>query len=322
MTRSRIAIISVATLIAAGAIWLGVLYQTRNPERKELTAAERRNVEGQFIRLRDGVTHYELLAPTTTLPSPRTAVLLHGFSVPYYIWDSTAVALSNAGYRVLRYDMYGRGWSDRPDARYSAVFHGNQLVELLDSLGIRERVDLMGLSMGGWVSASFVTRFPGRVRTLTLVDPVAGPRTVPEYARSPLFGNILWQTFAVPGMAAGQSSDFLKPALHPDWQSKYEPQMRYRGFGRALRSTAIEVAADNLDTLYASVAQYPVPVLLIWGREDRTVPFERSARVRAALPGAQFLAVDSAGHLPHIERASFVNQHLLEFLAANGDSVP
>ena len=53
---------------------------------------------------------------------PASVVLIHGFSVPYFIWDPTFEALHAAGMNPLRYDLYGRGYSDRPQVR---VWHGS-----------------------------------------------------------------------------------------------------------------------------------------------------------------------------------------------------
>ena len=77
------------------------------------------------------MTHYQLAGP----PAVHTVVLVHGFSVPYYIWDPTFDGLVAAGFRVLRYDLFGRGWSDRPDARYDPNFFDEQLVQLLGAPG-------------------------------------------------------------------------------------------------------------------------------------------------------------------------------------------
>jgi len=127
-----------------------VVYLQRNPETRALDDAARRGATGKFVRLSDGVTHYELLGPDSGAP----VILVHGFSVPYYIWDSTAAMLSAKGYRVLRYDQYGRGWSDRPKARYDADMYERQIQELLDSLHIAGPVHLAGVSMGGWVTGT------------------------------------------------------------------------------------------------------------------------------------------------------------------------
>jgi pimeloyl-ACP methyl ester carboxylesterase len=81
-----------------------------NPERATLDAEARAGAPGKFITLSRGITHYEMAGPD----SARVVVLVHGFSVPSYIWDSTFAGLTGGGHRVLRYDLYGRGFSDRP----------------------------------------------------------------------------------------------------------------------------------------------------------------------------------------------------------------
>jgi pimeloyl-ACP methyl ester carboxylesterase len=250
-------------------------------------------------------------------------LLVHGFSVPAYIWDSTVTALTGAGFRVARYDVVGRGYSDRPNLPYTADLFDRQLVELLDSLGWRAAVDLVGLSFGGPVSAVATGRHPDRVRSLTLVDPAAGPRSrLPWYIRAPVIGPLLWQTLAVPGMADGQFSDFLEPNRWPDWADRYRVQMRYRGFGRALRSTLTESADVPLDSVYARVGETATPTLLLWGTEDQTVRIEHAAGVRKAIPQAEFHAIERSRHLPHMERTDVVNPLLIGFLrrALAGDS--
>jgi pimeloyl-ACP methyl ester carboxylesterase len=300
-----------AALLLLAVIALGGFYVANNPEHVTLDQAARDSVSGSYVTLGDGVTHYEATGATNA----PTVVLVHGFSVPYYIWDSTVAPLRAAGYRVIRYDMYGRGYSDRPDVTYDAALFVRQLDQLLDRLDVHQPVDLVGVSMGGWVTSSYVAAHPTRVRSLTLVDPVAQSGEVPGIARVPLIGPLLFQTLAVPKMAAGQLDDFVHPEHFPDWDDRYVPQTRYRGFSHALLSTRTSMSHAGYDSLYARVASTGMPVLLVWGREDRSVPFPLSARVRQRIPRAQFLPVDSAGHLPIVERASVVNPVLLRFLA-------
>jgi pimeloyl-ACP methyl ester carboxylesterase len=304
--------IIVAPLAIAFAL-VAVAYTRRNPETKDLTSAERAGVPGKFIALGDGVTHYDVSGPDTG----QRVLLAHGFSVPSYIWDSTVTALTAAGFRVARYDYYGRGYSDRPNIRYTSDLYDRQLLQLLDSLGWREPVDIVGLSMGGAVTGEFVGRHPDRTRSLTLVDPVAGPRTAPPFFfRIPGVGPMLFQTLAVPGMAAGQLSDFVEPAKWPDWPSRYRTQMQYRGFGHALLSTQTEAGGTSMDSVYAKVGALGKPVLLIWGMQDSTVSIRNAEGVRKAIPQAQFHPIDKAGHLPLMERTDVVNPILISFLRA------
>jgi len=87
------------------------VYFAADPEKLDIDQSVRDKTPGQFARLSDGYTHYEIGGP----PDGRVVVLAAGATVPYYIWDPTFSALVGAGFRVLRYDYYGRGFSDRPD---------------------------------------------------------------------------------------------------------------------------------------------------------------------------------------------------------------
>jgi pimeloyl-ACP methyl ester carboxylesterase len=303
-----------AAIAATAVLALSGFYYVRNPERATLDDVARKTAPGRFVRLSDGVTHYLVDGPD----SGRVVVLVHGFSVPAYIWDSTAAALAGAGYHVLRYDEYGRGWSDRPNVEYTADLLDRQLGELLDSLRITDRIDLGGVSMGGWVTATFASRHPTRIRSLVLVDPVAGGRAAPSLSARlramPVVGDYLWQTTDVPNMANGQSSDFADPSRFPDWANRYREQVRFRGFGHAMLSTRRAEALVDFDSVYRAVDRTAVPVLLLWGKLDHTVPFERSAGVRAALPRAEFHPIEGAAHLPILERASVADSLIANFL--------
>ena len=113
-------------------------------ESQELDAEARSSVKGKFVELPDGIVHYDLTGPVDA----KTIVLIHGFSVPYFIWDRNFEALTQADFRVLRFDLYGRGYSDRPNVVYNPDLFDRQLVNLLAALEIEDQVDLVGVSMG------------------------------------------------------------------------------------------------------------------------------------------------------------------------------
>lgn len=288
-----------------------VAYRVADPETKSLTDADRTGVAGAFVRLGDGVTHYELAGPDTA----HLVVLAAGASVPHYIWDSTFHALTQAGFRVLRYTYYGRGWSDRPDIAYTPDLYVRQLSQLLDTLHVTTPIDLAGLSFGGSVITSFASAHPQRVRSLIYVDPyIRARRTPPAWQRSFFLVDRLMLFASSPTMASGQLKDFLHPERWPDWPDRYRVQMSFKGFRRARVSEAIANADLDQAAELAEVGAHPRPVLVIWGRQDRTVPFSFSERMMKAMPRARLLAVDSGAHLPHMEQSGLVQPSIMEFL--------
>lgn len=306
------AIVGVVGCAAAGGA-----YALRTLEKETLTRDEAVRLagadgaRGAIVASSVGWTHYEVAGPDTG----RVVVLVHGFSVPFYIWDSTFTALAGAGYRVIRYDLLGRGLSERADVSYRPEVYQAQLGELLDSLKVPGKVDLVGLSFGGFVTAFFAAEHAARVRSLVLVDPVVTTTVPTRMLRTPVVGRYLFEVFAAPGAAEGQPGDFLYPERFPGWADRYRVQQRYRGFARSLHRTRIEMGHLDLAEVHGRIARQGTPVLLVWGRQDTVVPIAQADTLRAHIPSTEFVPVDSAGHLPHLEQAPVVTAALLAFFA-------
>ena len=135
-----------------------MLYLVRDPERRILDDAARAEAPGKFIRLADGVTHYEVAGPDTG----RVVLFASAFSVPAFISDPLFQALADSGFRVIRFDYFGRGWSDRPNVEYDQWLFVRQMAGLLDSLGVSMPVTLVSVSHGAAMITSFADRYPGR----------------------------------------------------------------------------------------------------------------------------------------------------------------
>jgi pimeloyl-ACP methyl ester carboxylesterase len=282
-----------------------------DPERHDIDQSVRTATPGQFVRLSDGYTHYELGGP----PGGRPVVLVAGISVPYYIWDPTFTALVQAGFRVLRYDYYGRGFSDRPDIAYTQDLYVHQLVELLNALRLTQPVDLAGLSFGGSVVTSFADRYPDRVRSLVYVDPsFLSPYPVPSLDQIPILWNFLTAVFVERWLPDEQLDDFAHPERFPDWPDRYRVQLQYRGFRRAQRSTTMSNSTVDQGAELKRVGEHPRPVLAFWGKQDNAVPIEFSATLLQAMPRARLVPVESAGHLPQWEQPDAVHPVLIAFL--------
>ena len=292
-----------------------LVYRAKDPERLALDDTARAQAPGSFVQLAEGRTHYEAAGPD----SGRTVVLAAGFSVPGYIWDSLYQGLADSGFRVIRYDYYGRGWSDRPDTEYDQDLFVRQLAGLLDSVGVRGPVDLAGLSFGAAIVTSFVDRHPERVRSLMYFDPVFNTgRPLPPEERSAWAWNVhMVLRGGTEEMASGQRFDFLHPERFPDWVARYRAQQQFEGTRESLRRTraAIEVAPHQ-DELLRKIGGSDRPVLVVWGREDQVAPFETSGSLLETIPHATFVPVDSAAHLPHLEQPGVVLPAVVRFLRA------
>ena len=266
-------------------------------EPRVLDSTVRAAMPGQFLELSDGVVHYELAGPG----HGSAVVLIHGFFNAYHIWDTTLEALVEAGFRVLRYDLFGRGYSDRPHVRYNSDLFDRHILELLTSLDIESPIDLVGGSMGGAIALIFADRHPEMVRRLCLIDPSG---CYPPHARMarlmrlPLVGELFWALYTRP----------------EKFSEEIRGHMAFAGHRQALLSTVRHGPFGEIRDVYERVGKHGRPTMLIWGREDEAIPFEVSARVREVIPHAEFHAIDGAGHKPQCDRPEVVNPVLLEFL--------
>jgi pimeloyl-ACP methyl ester carboxylesterase len=307
---------TLATLLFGLAAFL-VVFWARDPERRTLDAAARQGVPGQFVRLADGITHYEIAGPDTG----QVIVLAAAFSVPAYLSDSLFQRLGRSGFRAIRFDYYGRGWSDRLDAVYDLNLFGHQMGGLLDSLHVTGPVDLAGLSFGAAIVTNYADRYPDRVRSLIYINPVFNNgRQLPPRERTAL----AWDWYMVfrggtEEMATSQLYDFLHPERFPDWVARYRVQQQFRGTREAWRRTRAAIAAaPHQDEQIMRVGRHPRPVLVVWGRQDEGAPFEESDSLLAMMPRARLVPVDSAGHLPHLEQPDVVVPAVARFLRGEG----
>jgi pimeloyl-ACP methyl ester carboxylesterase len=104
-------------------------------EDRRLDAASRQHLRGDFVKLSDGITHYELRGPE----DGEAAVLVGGLTIPLFYWDDVAPRLHRRSLRTLTYSAYGRGYSDRVSTRYDEALFVRQLRELTEALKLPDR---------------------------------------------------------------------------------------------------------------------------------------------------------------------------------------
>ena len=94
-------------------------------------------------------------------------VLIHGFSFASWCFNFLGPLLEDAGYRVFAPDLYGRGFSDRPDVRHDRGLYNQMLAEFLDAVGVEEPAVLVGNSMGGAIVADFAAHYKTGAKDLS-----------------------------------------------------------------------------------------------------------------------------------------------------------
>ena len=285
----------------------------KSEESLELSKATTSNAPGQFVQLSNGNVHYQLLGA----PDGPIVVFIHGFSVPSYTWERNIPHLVDLGYRVLSYDLYGRGYSSRPTIEYDRSLFVIELAELLEALNIHKKVNLVGISMGGGIAAAFATDYPEKIQSLIFLAPFHSPVDIGLFA-IPIIGEYIAYSFYVPDLPEAQLESFVNPEAHIKRVDKYRQQMKYSGFSNALLTTARGFIQSNPIRDFRKIGASNVKSLLLWGDKDATFPIEQANLVKAALsPNVKFKIISNAGHALHYERAGDVNTEISAFLGAN-----
>ena len=257
-------------------------------ETLELDEFARRSHKGSYIRLSDGVTRYQFSGTGKGL-----VILVHGFSSPYFIYDNLYDILVRDGYRVLRYDLIGRGLSDRPDAVYDADFFVKQLHELTEARVPGERFSLVGTSMGGIIER-LVLLAPA------VMDTFKAP-AVMKLCTVPVIGPKIFCT-AAPVAIITRSADELRLASEDEkfrYIKRFADFARYKGYMRALCSSLRDCILDYDTAMeaYRAVAASGIPMQVIWGTDDRTMPYYQMERMREVCPDAEYVTYDGAYHM-------------------------
>lgn len=305
---------------------LGFVNRQLNPQeratlpgsrRQELSAESRKGLPGSFVELSAGVTHYEIQGE----PEAGDVVLIHGNAAPYVTWDRTVGALRDAGFRVLRYDVFGHGFSDRPRRpTYDRHFYNVQLAELLSRLDVHYPVRLVGTSQGGSIATCFAAENPGAVSKLALLAPffdeLPGSRSIAyRLVTKPVLGELLSGLMGDRRLADLSDAVVSVDAV-ADLQRQVTEQFRYKGKRRAVLANLRGDALKDATACYREVGVQGIPLLLTCGTSDQKIPRASIGRLRELLPDIEYQEIDGAGHLAHYEFPDQINPILTRFLAS------
>ncbi|MEQ9674213.1 MAG: alpha/beta hydrolase [Roseovarius indicus] len=264
--------------------------------RPRMTRARRELAPGQFTKLSQGMTHYRWLGPE----GGPIAVCVHGLTTPSFVWGPVAEELAEMGYRVLTYDLYGRGFSDRVKGEQDSAFFIRQLDDLLEDQGVTGEITLIGYSMGGAIVAAFCAEQAGRVRQLVLLAPAGlghdlGP--VADMAvKYDFFGRWMMRGFYAKSLRRATEAERGMPSPISRMVDLQIAETRMKGFAPAVLSSLRGILDEDLEPSHRAIAEAGTPVLAIWGEVDDIIPLTCKDTLAEWNPQARQEVVPGAGH--------------------------
>ena len=284
------------TLILVALIALAAFPFAREALRKPMNAAARRTAPGAFVQLSQGITHYRWIGPVR---GP-VAVCVHGLTTPSMVWDAVAKGLALMGFRVLTYDLYGRGYSDHVPGLQDQDFFLRQLTDLLDDQGITEDVTLLGYSMGGAIVSAFAARHPDRARRLILLAPAGMSHDLGKLAKftrdTPILGDWLMLLRFPAAHRKGTEAERALPSEVPGIIDYQQAELTRRGFVPAVLSSLRGILPHPLEEAHRQISRDGIPVLAIWGRDDAVIPIRAMGQLAQWNRIARHEVIEGAGH--------------------------
>jgi pimeloyl-ACP methyl ester carboxylesterase len=266
----------------------------------------------EFVQLSEGVCHYCFEGPR----DGPTLLLIHGATVPAWEFERIVPMLSAAGFRTLRADLYGHGYSDRPAGPYTQERFVRQMIELLDALELTNPLHVLGHSLGAAVAARMVARQPERVSKLVLAAPLVdyhGTMSAAKLLKVPLVGEALTSGYIVPMLVRRRRRRY-RQLDDGRFTHRFETQLIKRGFGRALLSMFRTDALGDQRDCYRALAELPHEILLLRGSHDDILPAEQLEVVRELLPKAGYAEIPETPHSFILSHPEVVAPVLIDFL--------
>jgi pimeloyl-ACP methyl ester carboxylesterase len=243
--------------------------------------------------------------------------LIHGFPLDHTMWDLQIDALAKNA-RVIAPDLRGFGESPLGDVDLqrgiSMEQYADDLVALLEAIGITEPIVLIGLSMGGYIAWQFVRKHPQRVRALVQLDTRAlADNDEGRAGRLKMAENVAeW--------GAGRIAEMMGPRLFSPrvFEKKSEIVAALRRVVERTSPAAIAAAQRGMAArpdVTGLLKTIKVPTLIVVGDQDVISPPSEMEAIARAIPNAEFAVIPDSGHMTTMENPEAVNAALHGFIA-------
>ncbi|WP_192379020.1 alpha/beta fold hydrolase [Rhodococcus rhodochrous] len=243
-------------------------------------------------------------------------VLLHGVGARADRWRTTVSTLAQRGFHAYAIDFPGHGFAEKGEGpNYSVSGYSRFVIEVMDALNL-SHAGIVGTSLGAHVAARTACDASDRVDALALVGPTGLAPT--GSANREALAHAITDTDR-DGAARKLRALVHDPAIvteawiTEEWRINTSP-----GADTALTRLADyfrrHLDADAVGDALKQLPQ-PPPTILIWGTEDKLVPFDLAPQSVALLPdGTELSPIADAGHAPYLERPDEFGELLLAFL--------
>jgi len=229
-------------------------------------------------------------------------LLIHGSNSMLQTWEPL-VALLGDKYHLISLDLYGHGLTGpNPTGVYDAESNIAEVVKVLDAVGV-DKAYWVGNSMGGWLTWRAGLSVPERTAGLVLID-ASGAQV--EQKSKPYLGARLAQSWVGQMLLPEITPRFLvkssleetvaKPEqLTEELVDRYWELLRFPGN----RQAAVDRAKTPREPeKWREIGSLKIPVLLLWGEQDKVIPLSHARAFEAAIPGSKLIIYGDAGHLP------------------------
>lgn len=305
--------------------WLGVFlllaavffYISARSGLKPIDDQARTELGGNYLTVPVGVLSYTLQGP----PEAPLVILVHGFSTPKFVWEQVTPVLLESGYRVLTYDHFGRGFSDRPEGPYDSALYQREIAGLIQGLGLVTPLTLVGYSMGGANVVDFAASNPTLVDKLILIAPAGYMPSAGSVSllNVPVLGEWLATVFGKQYALTSIRQEVEAGLAPADMLAKFEQQANFEGYTQALLSTLRHFPMADQAHRYKIIGQTGIPVTAIWGTDDKVVPFAGAALMREDVPQLNVVPIEAGTHNMTYARAEQIAAEIVLALAIRSE---
>lgn len=251
----------------------------------------------------------------------KVILLLHGFALSCEIWKKNIEELSK-NYRVIAPDILGFGKSDIPKENLTIEFLPEFLYKFMEKLNINSAY-FVGHSMGGLISLWIAQKYPHCVEKLILVGSAGFKVNIPFHFRLfslPIFG----ETMVKPNKK-GLKNSLKFNVYNPKVITEELVDNLYEASSRPLQGKYYLRTCRNAIAFYGfkfkiirsiqrGIKNLKIPVLIIWGREDKTIDVTHAYYAQKKISNAQLQILEECRHLPQLEYPEKFNQLINQFL--------